>query len=332
MISLNDVARQALTVTGLAGFEGISSIDNAVVNADVLATMKNEKAKRFFLTWGLFAAVVLVRGLLPLAIFKLANPDIGIWQAMVAMSSGDPAVKAAVEASSPYLLVGGGMFLFLLCMHWLFMEEKEYGLPHEPFLFEKGSIWFYSVAAAVLPGSVVLFRHLFPADPNKVTHLILATTIGYAVFFVTEGFKRNAEETERRLVDAGGESSMSDWAKVVYLEVIDATFSFDGVIGAFAFTMNIPLIMIGNGIGALIVRELTIRNVEKIKQYAYLKNGAMYSIGFLGFVMMSEALGVHIPQWVSPIATFFFIAYFFWRSVKKNKLEGLMAPAKNFAE
>lgn len=320
-----------LTVIGLTAFEIISSIDNAVVNADVLATMKSEKAKKFFLTWGLLVAVVVVRGLLPLVIFKVANPQLGLWQSMTAMLTGDPAVKQAVESSAPYLLVGGGMFLFLLFFHWLFLEEKEYGLPHEPFLFQRGSVWFYGVAAMLLPGSIQTFHFLFPQDPEKVKNLMLAMSIGYAVFFITDGFKKNAEETERKLVDAGGKSAMSDWAKVLYLEVIDTTFSFDGVIGAFAFTMVVPLILIGNGIGAFVVRELTLRNVEKIKQYAYLKNGAMYSIGFLGIVMISESLGLHIPSWLSPIATFFFIGYFFWMSIRKNKLDALLeaspAPA-----
>ena len=91
------------------------------------------------------------------------------------------------------------------------------------------------------------------------------------------------------------QGNMSDMSKIFYLEVIDATFSIDGVIGAFAFTMSVPLILIGNGIGAFIVRELTIRNVDNIKKYQYLKNGAMYSVFLLGIIMLLDSFGFHIP-------------------------------------
>jgi len=111
-----------------------------------------------------------------------------------------------------------------------------------------------------------------------------------------------------------GSSSLSDWSKIMYLEVIDATFSIDGVIGAFAFTLSVPLILIGNGIGAFVVRELTVSNIERVKRYIYLKNGAMYSIFFLGLIMVLDSFNVHIPSWVSPVITISVISYFFYRS------------------
>ena len=112
---------------------------------------------------------------------------------------------------------------------------------------------------------------------------------------------------------------MSDWAKVAFLEVIDMAFSVDGVVGAFAFTTVVPLILVGNGIGAVVVRQLTVSNVERIRSYAYLKNGAMYSIVFLGTVMILEGFGAHIPSWVSPVVTMLVVGYFFWRSVGENR-------------
>ena len=107
---------------------------------------------------------------------------------------------------------------------------------------------------------------------------------------------------------------MRDWSKILYLEVIDATFSIDGVVGAFAFTLSVPLILIGNGIGAFVVRELTIRNIDRVKRYIYLKNGAMYSIFVLGTIMVLDSFGVHIPEWLSPVVTISVIGYFFYRS------------------
>ncbi|WP_370573644.1 DUF475 domain-containing protein, partial [Methanomethylovorans sp.] len=102
-----------------------------------------------------------------------------------------------------------------------------------------------------------------------------------------------------------------------YLEIIDATFSIDGVIGAFAFTLSVPLIILGNGLGAFVVRELTIGNIERIQKYMYLKNGAMYSILFLGIFMIMDGFGYHVPSFLSPLATVFVVGYFFYKSKKQ---------------
>jgi hypothetical protein len=109
-------------------------------------------------------------------------------------------------------------------------------------------------------------------------------------------------------------------SKILYLEVIDATFSIDGVLGAFAFTLSVPLILIGNGIGAFVLRKLTMGNIERIKKYKYLKNGAMYSILVLGVIMLIDGFGAHVPQYVSPLVTFIVIGYFLYKSVRANRL------------
>ena len=140
--------------------------------------------------------------------------------------------------------------------------------------------------------------------------LAFGAVVGSTAFFITHGFKQNAEQQEQKLM----QGDLSDISKILYLEVIDMTFSIDGVLGAFAFTLSVPLILIGNGVGAFIVREFTIRNIERIKKYTYLKNGAMYSILFLGSIMLLDSFGFHIPQWLSPVVTFLVIGYFFNKS------------------
>jgi hypothetical protein len=107
---------------------------------------------------------------------------------------------------------------------------------------------------------------------------------------------------------------MSDIGKILYLEVIDLTFSIDGVVGAFAFTLAVPLILLGNGIGAIVVRQLTVYGVDRIKKYVYLKNGAMYSVFVLGCVMLAHGFGHHVPEWLTPLATFVIVGYFFFKS------------------
>lgn len=300
-----------LTVAGLCLFETISSIDNAVINADVLSTMK-AKARRWFLLWGLLFAVFVVRGLLPWLIVWMTIPSLGPVGAFMSTFSSDPAVLTAIEESKPILLIGGGTFLVFLFFHWLFLEPKQFGLRGERFIASKG-IWFYAIVS-------ILLTFLVWAAINTHPLMALGAVTGSTAFFITHGFKQNAEEQERKLI----KGDMSDISKILYLEVIDTTFSIDGVLGAFAFTLSVPLILIGNGLGAFVVRELTIGNIERIKRYKYLKNGAMYSILCLGTIMISESFdlrifGHEIPNWVPPVATFIVIGYFYCKSVREPK-------------
>jgi hypothetical protein len=234
------------------------------------------------------------------------TPGLSPWQALTATMTDDPAALRAIEASAPVLLLGGGVFFIFLFFHWLFLEPKEFGLPGERFISRQGA-WFYAIVSVTL--TVVVWFAL-----KKDPMLAFGAVVGSTAFFITHGFKQHAHAEEARLVT--GEGNLSDVAKIFYLEVIDTTFSIDGVVGAFAFTLSVPLILIGNGIGAIIVRELTVYNVDKIKRYVYLKNGAMYSVLVLGCVMLAHGYGVHVPEWVSPLATFVIVGYFFLKSWK----------------
>lgn len=298
-----DLISIVLIVAGLCLFETITSIDNAIINAEVLSTM-SERAKRWFLFWGLIFAVFAVRGLLPWLIVWLSAPSLGPVGSFMATLSSDPVVIAAIEQSAPMLLMGGGTFLLFLFFHWLFLEDKNFGIRGERFFAAKG-VWFFAVVSIILATLV-----WFALGYN--TMVAFGAVIGSTAFFIVHGFRQNAERAEEQMKSG----DMSDLSKIFYLEVIDATFSIDGVVGAFAFTMAVPLILIGNGLGAFIVRELTIRNVENIKKYLYLKNGAMYSIFCLGVIMILDGFGVHIPFWVSPVITFAIVGYFFAMSVK----------------
>ncbi|GAB6038094.1 DUF475 domain-containing protein [Fundidesulfovibrio butyratiphilus] len=302
----------AFTVAGLCLFETISSIDNAIINAEVLSTM-GKKYRRWFLIWGILIAVFAVRGLLPWLIVWVVTPGVGPMEALTATFSSDPRVMAAVDASSPILLMGGGVFLLFLFCHWLFLEDKNFGLPGERFFMRQG-VWFYAVVSVLL--TVLVWFAM-----KKGEMVAFGAVVGSTAFFITHGFKQNAEQSERELMH----SHKSDLAKIFYLEIIDATFSIDGVLGAFAFTLSVPLILLGNGLGAFVVRELTVRNVERIKKYRYLKNGAMYSIFFLGWIMVLDAFDMHIPHWLSPAVTFGVVAWFFVKSRREMDSEDAQA-------
>lgn len=296
-----------LVVAGLCLFETVSSIDNAIINAEVLSTM-SKRARRWFLIYGILIAVFLVRGLLPWLIVWLTAPQYGPIQALLATFSSNKEVLEAIEASSPILLMGGGVFLVFLFLHWLFLEPKTFGFGMEKF-FSRHGIWFYAVASVLL--TVLVWYGL------KVSAMVaFAAVAGSTAFFLCHGFRLNAEMHEKEMES----SSLSDMSKILYLEILDASFSIDGVLGAFAFTFSVPLIVLGNGLGAVIVRQMTVGNIERVKKYRYLKNGAMYSILGLGVIMMLDAYGVHIPTWVSPVATFFIIGYFFYKSYRECKL------------
>ena len=303
-----------LTVLGLTLFEIITSVDNAVINAEVLSTM-GKKARRFFLFWGILFAVFIVRGLLPLLIVFASNPSLGVVGALTATFSGDPKVHAAIEASSPILLVGGGVFLVFLFFNWLFLEPKNYGLRGERF-FERQGAWFFAIVSILL-ATIVWFAL------QKTPIMAFGAVLGSTAFFIVHGFRQYAEQQEKKLLSGG----MSDVSKVAYLEVLDSTFSIDGVIGAFAFTLSVPIILLGNGLGAIVLRQLTVSNIERIKKYKYLKNGAMYSILFLGTIMILDSFGYHIPPYVSPIITFGTVGYFFYKSrIEIRDIERALEP------
>ncbi len=293
-----------LTIVGLCLFEIISSIDNAIINAEVLGTMK-PKARKWFLFWGLLFAVFVMRGILPWAIVWATTPSLGPVGALTATFSNDPKIHHSIEASAPILLTGGGVFLVFLFFNWLFMEPKNYGLRGERF-FHKHAVWFYAVVSMLLAGIVYASLQVHPM-------MAFSAVLGSTAFFIIHGFSQQAEQAERNMLN----NNMSDVSKILYLEVIDATFSIDGVLGAFAFTLSVPLILLGNGIGAIVLRQITVGNIERIKKYKYLKNGAMYSVLGLGMIMLLDAFGILIPEWISPVITCAVVGVFFLKSKRE---------------
>lgn len=297
-----EVLSLLLIVVGLAIFETVSSLDNAVINAQVLSTM-SPRARKWFLTYGLLIAVFLIRGVLPFIILWATNPTLSPLTLFNEIMSSDPHVKESIEASAPILLTGGGTFLLFLFFHWLFLEPKNFGLRGERFILSQG-VWFYAVVSVLLVGITWLALKINP-------FMAFSAVIGSSAFFITHGFKQNAEQAEEGLLK---NRVKSDISKLLYLEIIDSTFSIDGVLGAFAFTLSVVLILIGNGIGAFIVRQITLRSVDTIQNYKYLKNGAMYSIFALSCVMLLDSFGYPLPSMLTPIITIVIIAYFYFKS------------------
>src|SRR5688572_6138312 len=147
-----------IIIFGLALFETVSSLDNAIINAHVLKTLP-EKYKKFFLTWGLFIAVFLIRGVLPFII---------VWSA---------------SDSKPVLLLGGGVYLFMVFLGWLFMEEKKYAFLVEGFIHRQAN-WFYAAASIFITTAIYYAVKINPI-------LALSVSVGATAFFITDGFRKN---------------------------------------------------------------------------------------------------------------------------------------------
>ncbi|MBN1792213.1 DUF475 domain-containing protein [Candidatus Woesearchaeota archaeon] len=293
-----------LTVFGLGLFEVVSSVDNAIINANVLKTM-SRRARLWFITWGILLAVFLVRGVIPSSIIWISNTKLSLWEVWTIFISNDPRVHASFESSAPILLMAGGTFLILLFLRWLFLERKPSSFKAENLAGQHAS-WFYPLAAIFL---TFLIWHALEVNPR----MAFSAAVGSAAFFTITMIKTQAEKLKQRLHLKS--TGLTDTGKVVYLEMLDAMFSIDSVLGAFAFTLSVPLIMIGNGLGAIVVRKMTMMNLDRLKRYAYLKNGAMYSVFFLGIIMLVDSFGMRVPQWVSPVITFVVIGYFYRKSI-----------------
>ncbi len=310
-----------IVILWLCLFEVISSIDNAIINAEVLSTMK-PKYRRWFLIWGILIAVFVVRWILPWLIVFATAPQLWFIGSLTATFSWNAEASKIIESSAPILMIWWWIFLVFLFFHWLFLEDKEFWLVWEKF-FYRNWVWFYAIASLIL--TYVVWKTLHSSDHM----LAFGAVVWSSVFFITHGFKQSAEHAEKKLMKQG----MSDISKILYLEVIDATFSIDWVLWAFAFTMSIPLILLWNWIWAIVVRQITIWNIERIKKYIFLKNWAMYSIFFLGFFMIIkwfwyklEYRWHDLSEFFAPIITVLIIWYFFMKSsrhIKKHAIKDI---------
>ena len=186
-------------IIGLGLFEMITSIDNAVINAEVLSTV-SQKMRRLFLTWGIFFAVFVMRGLLPLIIVMLSHPGIGLAEAITFSAE-----ESAIESSSSVLLIAGGVFLVFVFLNWLFMEPKAYGLGIERRL-QDFNVWFYAVVSVFL-AALVWFA------ANKDGMMAFGAVLGSTIFFIVHGFRLNAEKMEQEMMHKKG---MSDWSKIFF--------------------------------------------------------------------------------------------------------------------
>lgn len=289
----------------LAVMEVSLSFDNAVVNAAVLKHM-TEFWRRMFLTVGMLIAVFGMRLLLPVAIVALASGLGYIETAQIAIN--DPVrYGMALHAAAVPIAAFGGMFLMLVFLNFAFDPEREIhwlgGIERR--LARVGKV---DTAAAVLSLIILLVFTQFVPDSER-TGALVGGLLGVLIYLGLEGIQSltqdesgNNDPTVAGAVDAAKRAGL---AAFFYLEVLDASFSLDGVVGAFAISKDVLVIMVGLAIGAMFVRSLTIYLVKQgtLDELIFLEHGAHWAIGALAVLILVGGTGFHIPEWVTGLAS-----------------------------
>ena len=298
----------------LAVLEVSLSFDNAAVNASVLKDMTPEWQQRF-LTWGIAIAVFGMRIVFPIVIVMVAA-SLGPIDA-VRLALAEPAEYQRIVSAAHIGLMGfGGAFLGMVGLSFFFDDEKELNWigPIERPLAKVADLEALSIGI-VLAGTWAASTML--ADDDALTFIIAAIG-GILTFLAVEIVNHVLEPPTPK----PGEVAKAGFGAFLYLEVLDASFSFDGVIGAFALTNNLIIIAIGLGIGAMFVRSMTIFLVRKgtMSEYRYLEHGAFYAILALAVIMYINTFA-HIPEVITGMIGAVLIGLAFWASVRANRRE-----------
>lgn len=306
--------------TVLAVLEISLSFDNAIVNANKLKDMTPVWQHRF-LTWGILIAVFGMRIVFPLLIVVIAA-NIGPIDAII-LAAARPEEYARImhDAHLP-IAAFGGTFLMMVGLKFFFDQDKD---VHWIWWLESRVARFATIKGieiAFVLILVLIFSSVItdnPATPDvDATTFVYSAIYGLLTFLVVEvvGGLLDASQQTMSAAAKGGLGAF------IYLEVLDASFSFDGVIGAFALTQNLFIIAIGLGIGAMYVRSMTIMLVEKgtLAEYRYLEHGAFYAILILSVIMYCQTL-VHIPEVITGLGGAALIGISLWSSIRYNKRE-----------
>ncbi|MFD5108802.1 DUF475 domain-containing protein [Streptomyces cinereoruber] len=317
------------------------SFDNAVVNAGILKKM-NAFWQKIFLTIGILIAVFGMRLVFPVAIVAI-SAKVGPIEAVQLALDEPERYEALVTDAHPAIAAFGGMFLLMIFLDFIFEDRDHKWLAWlERPLAKLGKVDMLSVCVAliVLLVTAMTFAthaHTSAGHMDKSTTVLLSGVAGLITYLIVGGlsgfFENKLEEEEEREheeeekakaegkpVSAVGLAGKAAFFLFLYLEVLDASFSFDGVIGAFAITNHIFWMALGLGIGAMYVRSLTVYLVREgtLDDYVYLEHGAHYAIGALAVILL-VTIQHEISELITGSIGVVLIALSFWSSVRRNK-------------
>ena len=296
----------------LAVLEVSLSFDNAAVNASILKDMDPVWQRRF-LTWGIAIAVFGMRIVFPLVIVMVAA-SLGPVEAMNLALNEPRQYQEIVEGAHIGLMGFGGAFLGMVGLNYFFDSDKEVNWIEaiERPLAKVANIEAISIGL-VLAGTWGVSSVLAPADALTFITAAIAGLLTYLGVEIVNHVLEPPTPTTGDVAKAG-------FGAFLYLEVLDASFSFDGVIGAFALSNNMVIIALGLSIGAMFVRSMTIHLVRQgtLAQYRYLEHGAFWAIIALGGIMLASARW-HIPETITGVIGAVLIGLSLWWSVRFNK-------------
>jgi hypothetical protein len=303
-----------LYMTALSIVEISLSFDNAIANARVLGGM-SPKWQHRFITWGMIIAVFGMRVVFPVLIVAIVGHK-SILQAII-IGFTDHALYQEIMESSHIMIGGfGGSFLFLVALGFFFDKERDIYWIH---FLEKKLQQFGRLASAEIIFTLLVIIAVSASLPTSAEQmeLIIAGIWGIITHELVGSVGEFTGEP-----DAAATAKKAGAAGFIYLEILDASFSFDGVIGAFAITNDIVIIALGLAIGAMFVRSLTIMLVEKktMSQFRFLEHGAFWSILVLALVMIVGTL-IHIPEWLVALSAIATIGASYLSSMRANKAE-----------
>ncbi|WNZ11861.1 DUF475 domain-containing protein [Streptomyces sp. 11x1] len=318
------------------------SFDNAVVNAGILKKM-NAFWQKIFLTIGILIAVFGMRLVFPVVIVAVSAKLGPIEAVDLALTDKDQYQQLVTDAH-PSIAAFGGMFLLMIFLDFIF-EEREYqwlAWLERP-LSKLGKIDMLSACIAMIVLLITSMTFATNAHQHGGAHVDKAQTVlisglaGLITYLVVGGlsgyFENKLEEDEEREHEEEEAAARSGKPRsavalagkaafflFLYLEVLDASFSFDGVIGAFAITNDIVLMALGLGVGAMYVRSLTVYLVRQgtLDDYVYLEHGAHYAIGALAAILLIT-IQYEINEIITGLIGVLLIGWSFWSSVRRNK-------------
>lgn len=291
------------------------SFDNAVVNASILKTM-DEKWRKRFLLWGILIAVFGMRLVFPVLIVAMATGH-SLWDVSLMALNAPKEYAHQLEKAHVSIAAFGGMFLMLVFLAFVLDDNKEVHWIRvlESGLAKLGKLESVEVVAALI---VLIIAQSFVPVHDKVT-VLLSGLFGVILFVLVGSFSSLFEQQRlENMLDATIKNAGA--VNFIYLEIIDASFSLDGVVGAFAITSDVVIIMIGLAIGAMFVRSLTIFLVERgtLDQYIYLEHGAHYAIGALAVIMLASIV-VHISEVITGFIGLAFIGFSLLSSILSKR-------------
>jgi len=292
------------------------SFDNAVINASVLKTW-DRFWRTMFLTVGIFVAVFGMRLLFPLLIVSL-TADVGLFDVWSMAIDRPEEYSARLMEHHGEISAFGGMFLLLVFLNYFLDEDKD--IHWIKGLEERAGALGRIDAVAVMIALLILVGMVSLVDNEHRFAVLIAGVWGMLTYLLVSFLSAFLEKEEEEDTGVGQMVKRGSIGAFLYLEVLDASFSFDGVIGAFAITKDIVIIMLGLGIGAMFVRSMTIYLVEKdtLSEFIFLEHGAHYAIGVLALIMIAS-IKIHVPEVLTGLIGVAFIGAAIYASIRHRR-------------